>query len=236
MERDKMNTDTDLDHFKARWAQYDRQLDSAIRLNHRLLTAMNLKPVRSAMRWLRVPLVIETLFALMTVVLLGSFIADNIGAVRFALPAVALDVFAIALLNNLIRQIAITGQVDHGQSIASIQKKLEALRLLRIRYTQGLFLIAVLAWPLLCIVGFKALFGLDAYNIFGSAWVWANVLVGLAIIPLAIWLSRTFGGRLSGSPAMRYIVRTISGNSLNAATDALDELSEFERDPLAEPR
>lgn len=222
---------TDLDQFKATWAQYDQKLDGVIRLNHRLLSEMNLKPVRSAMRWLRVPLIIETLFALVTVVLLGSFVADNFGTVRFALPAAVLDLFALVSLNNLIRQIVVTGQIDYGQPIASIQKRLEALRLLRIRYVQGLFLIAVLTWPLLCIVGFKALFGLDAYQVFGPAYIWANVLVGVAVIPLAIWLSRAFGARLSGSPVMQYIVRTISGSSLNAAADALAKISEFEDEP-----
>jgi hypothetical protein len=235
MEADKMNPD--LDQFRAKWAQYDQKLDGLIRVNHRLLTEMRLKPVRRAMRWLRVPLIIETLFALVTVVLLGNFIADNVGAVRFALPAAVLDLFALASLINLIRQIVITGQIDYGQPIASIQKRLEALRLLRIRYVQGLFLIAVLTWPLLCIVGFKVLFGLDAYKIFDSTWIWANVGVGLAVIPLAIWLSKTFGGRLSGSPVMRYVVRTISGSSLNAAADTLAKISEFEDElHTAEPR
>jgi hypothetical protein len=234
MDQDGMNTE--LDQFKAKWKQYDQKLDAVVRLNRRLLNEMSLRPVRSTMRWLRVPLIIEAVFTLATVVLLGAFIADNVGAVRFALPAAVLDVFAIALLNNLVRQIVITGQIDYGQPIAAIQKRLEALRLLRIRYTQGIFLIALLAWPLLCIVGFKALFDLDAYAVFGTAWIWSNVLVGLAVVPLAIWASKTFGDRLSGSPFMRYVVRTISGSGLNAATDALARLSTFDAEPdSAEP-
>ena len=126
----------DLDHLKATWAQYDQKLDAIIQLNHRLLTSVNLKPVRSALGWLRVSLIVEALFALASVVLLGAFIADNIGTVRFALPAAVLDVLALVFLNILIRQIVITGQIDYGQPIASIQKNLEAVRILRIRYIQ----------------------------------------------------------------------------------------------------
>ena len=84
-------------------------------------------------------------------------------------------------------------------------------------------------------VGFKALFGLDAYSIFSAEYFWANVLVGLAIIPLAIWLSKAFGARLGGSGSMRYVVRTISGSSLNAASDALANLSEFENESRDAP-
>ena len=54
------------------------------------------------------------------------------------------------------------------------------------------------------------------------------MLVGLAVIPLAIWAAKKIGDRTSGSPAVQYIVRTISGSSLNAAADSLAKLSEFE--------
>jgi hypothetical protein len=102
---------------------------------------------------------------------------------------------------------------------------------LRIRHAQGLLLMAPLAWAPLGIVVLEALFGLDAYSVFGSAYIWANVLVGLAVIPLAIWMSRKVGPRVSGSPVIRYLTRTIGGSSLNAATGFLAELSEFEGEP-----
>jgi hypothetical protein len=80
------------------------------------------------------------------VVALGSFIYEHIAMVRVALPAAALDVFAIAILIAMIRQIAVGLQIDYDKPIAVIQKQLEDLRVLRIRYIQGIFLAATLAW------------------------------------------------------------------------------------------
>ncbi len=184
--------------------------------------------MRSAIGWLTFSAILEVLFALASVVLLGSFLGDHIGMPKFAVPAAVLDVFAIGFLINVIRQVVVARQIDFGGPIAAMQKKLETLRVLRIRYTQGLLVIAVLAWPPLCIVLFKAFFGLDAYELFGWTYIWVNVLVGLAVIPLAIWAAKKIGDRTSGSPAVQYIVRTISGSSLNAAADSLAKLSEFE--------
>jgi hypothetical protein len=176
-------------------------------------------------------LVVEAIFNVAAVILLGSFIGDNIEAPRFAVPAALLDLFAIALSIALIRQIVIARQIDYTKPIAAIQRNLENLRVLRIRYTQVLLVFAVLAWPPLCIVLFKTLFGLDAWVVFGSAYLWTNVLLGIAVIPLAIWASKRFGKGLSRSSIMRYLVRTISGRSLNEATGFLATLSEFEHEP-----
>jgi hypothetical protein len=228
MGQDDMNVD--LDVLQARWADRDCKLDEVVRLNPQLLASLALKPARSALGWLTFSLIFEALVMLATVILLGSFIGDNIRTPGFVVPAAFLDAASIAFLINLARQIVVTRQIDYSQPIAAIQKRIETVRMLRIRYTQGLLVIAVLAWPPLLIVLFKGVFGLDAYRLFGATYIWANVLVGLALIPPAIWAAKTIGARASDSPILRFIIRTISGSSLNAATDALAKLSAFERE------
>ncbi|HVS45485.1 MAG TPA: hypothetical protein VMS32_02355 [Verrucomicrobiae bacterium] len=224
------NDETTLDELKAKWVEHDHKLDTDIRLNRQLTAALTLKPARSAMGWLVFSLVVEIFFALVAVVLLGDFIGDHFRTATFSVPAIALDIFALAFLNNLIRQFVTTRQIDYSQPIATIQKKLETLRMLRIRYVQGILLIAVLAWPLLLIVGLKAFFNLDAYDLFGWSYLWANTLLGLAIIALAIWLAKRFADRVKGSPLASYLARTIGGSSLNAATDFVANLAAFEHE------
>jgi flagellar biogenesis protein FliO len=55
-----------------------------------------------------------------------------------------------------------------------------------------------------------------------------NVLFGLAIIPMAIWVSRKFGDRMGRSPIIQRLMRELAGYNLNAATCFLATLSEFE--------
>jgi hypothetical protein len=218
----------EMDDLRKTWAEYDRKLDTNIRLSRQLLASANLNRARSALQRLAVFLAMESVVQLAVVVALGNFIYEHIAMARFVLPAAALDVFAIAILAAMIRQIAGALQIDYGKPITAIQKQLENLRVFRIRYIQGIFLVATLAWTPLQIVALKGFWGLDAYILFGTAYLVANLLVGLAIIPLAIWLSKKFSDRMGRSPMIQRLMKDLAGYNLNAATGFLATLSEFE--------
>ena len=220
----------EMDDLRKTWADYDRKLDTNVRLSRQLLMATTLNRVRSPLRRLAFFLGLESIIQLAVVAALGSFIFEHIRTPRFALPAAALDVFAIVILVAMIRQIAGALQIDYDKPIAIIQKQLEDLRVLRIRYIQGIFLVATLAWTPLLIVALKGFWGLDAYRLFGTEYLAANVLVGWAIIPLALWLSRKFSDRMGRSPIIQRLMRDLAGYNLNAATTFLAKLSEFEKE------
>jgi DNA-directed RNA polymerase specialized sigma24 family protein len=218
----------DLDEMKKQWAEHDRKLDESIRLNRQLLSTTKLNGARSAMQRMAGFLGLEAAVQLAVVVALGSFICEHIAMVRFALPAAALEVFAIAILIAMIRQIAVGLQIDYDKPIAVIQKQLEDLRVLRIRYIQGIFLAATLAWTPLMIVALEGFWGLDAYRLFGAAYMVSNLLVGLAILPLAFWLSKRFSDRMGRSPFIQRLMKDLAGYNLNAAAGFLTTLSQFE--------
>jgi hypothetical protein len=132
----------------------------------------------------------------------------------------------------MIRQIALGLQIDYDKPIAVIQKQIEDLRVLRVRYIQGIFLAATLAWTPLMIVMLKGFWGLDAYRLFGTAFLLSNLLVGLAIIPLALWLSKRFSDRMGRSPFIQRLMKDLAGYNLNAATGFLAKLSQFEDENL----
>jgi hypothetical protein len=220
----------EMDDLRKTWAEYDRKLDTNIRLSRQLLVATNLNRVRSPLRRLAFFLGVESVIQFAVVVALGSFIYENMATPRFALAGAALDVFAIAILIAMIRQIASALQIDYDKPIAVIQKQLGKLRVLRIRYIQGIFLVATLVWTPLLIVALKGFWGLDAYRLFGTAYLVANVLVGVAIIPLAIWLSKKFGDRMGRSPMIQRFMRDLAGYNLNAATGSLATLAKFEEE------
>lgn len=220
----------DLDQLKEKWVEYDRKLETNLRVNRQLLSEMQLNRTRSALQRLIVGLALEAVISLAGVVALGSFLYEHIALARFALPAAALDVLAIALLAALIRQITLALQVDYSKPIAAIQKQLEALRILRIRYVQGIFLVATLAWTPLLIVALKGFFGWDAYLLFGAPFLIANLLVGLAVIPLALWGSKKFGSQMGRSSIIQRLMYDLTGVNLNAAFGFLATLSQFEEE------
>ncbi len=160
---------------------------------------------------------------------LGTFNYAHFSAARFALPGVALHLFAIAVFGDLIAQLSLAARIDYAQPLAPIQRRLERLRLRRIRHVQWVLLGAALAWTPLLIVVLQGLWGVDAYQTLGLRYLVASTLFGLAVIPVAIWLSRRFGDRLGRSPAVERLLKDIAGHHLIAATAFLVDLSEFER-------
>ena len=220
----------DLDELKGKWAEHDRKLDEVIHINRRLLKASNLNGARSAMQRVAAWIALEAVIQFACVVGIGSFLAEHIAEPRFAVPAAALQVFAVGIFITLIRQITLALQIDYGKPIATIQKQLETLRMLRARYTQAIFLTATLVWAPLFIVALKAFVGLDAYHVFGAAFLWSNVAFGAAMIPLGIWSSRRFADSMDGSPIMRAVMRDILGRSFATAEGFVAAIAEFEKE------
>jgi hypothetical protein len=223
----------ELDELKVKWAEHDHKLEVNIRLTRQLLSATKMNRARSALQRLAVFLALEAVAALAVIIVLGSFIGDHIAMARFVIPAVALDLFEIATLIVLIQQIRLALHIDYSKPIATIQKQLESLRMLGIRSIQWTLLVAPLLWTPLLIVALKGFLGVDAYKALGASYLFANLLFGLAIIPLAIWLSKKFSSRMNRSPLMQRLMKDLAGYNLNAATDFLATLSEFEDEKQA---
>jgi hypothetical protein len=220
----------DLDEMKQEWEKHDRTLERSIYLNWQLLSATQLDGARSALQRMTTFLSLETLVWFAMVVALGSFIYQHIVTPRLALPGAVVDMFAIGMLAATIRQIVTARQIDYGRPIAAVQKQLETLRVLRIRTTQWGLLAGAVIWAPFAIVVLKVLFGVEANS---KAWLWANLLFGLSLIPLAIWLSRKFGDRMDRSPFVQRLMRDIAGPNLYAARVFITRLSEFENEQSA---
>jgi hypothetical protein len=120
--------------------------------------------------------------------------------------------------------------IDYGQPVAVIQKRLELLRMLGIRSLQWTLLLSPALWAPLLVVGFKGVLGVDAYQAFGVPYLLANLAVGLAVIPLGLWVVKKLGGRIGASPVMRRVMGDLAGYNLKAAMEFVGSVEEFERD------
>lgn len=220
----------DLDEMKQVWAQQDSRLDESLRMNRQLLSATVLNKTRTAMQRMALWLGIEGFVWFTIVVWLGSFVYAHIGVGRLAVSAIALDVYAIAMLAATLRQIVAARQIDYAEPVFGIQRQLEKLRILRVRITVRTLLGGTIVWAPAMIVVCKAFLDLDVNS---TAWLWANILFGLALVPLELWLSKKFGDRMDGSPFLQRVMKDITGHNLNAAFTSLTKLAAFEKE---EPR
>lgn len=224
----------DPDELRRAWAAYDRTLDATVGVNRQLLVAAHLMKVQTPLQRLFWLMVAEAVVQVVAVLMLGSFIYDNVLTLQFALPGVVLEVLAIGLLVLLVRCIVMARRIDFLVPVATIQAQLAALRVQTTRITQYVLLAAPLVWALFVIVAFRGFWGLDTYELLGYEYLLAQVAFGLAFIPLAIWLSRRVADRLRHTPTLRRILRDIGGYNLRAAEDALAALDEFASEPRAQ--
>jgi hypothetical protein len=220
----------DLDVLREKWVEHDKRLEASIRLNRQLLRETYTRRAQSALRRMAAILALGSISLLAVIVSLGVFLHKYGSMPRFLWPAVALDVFAVAALAALNAQIGLALKSDYNQPVATIQKRLETLRMFRIRYSQAIFLTMALTWAPIFIVVMKAFFGVDAYRAFGTAWIVVNVLFGLAFLLVGIWLSKKYGPRVNSTPFGQQLMKDIAGYNLNAATGFLKTLSEFEEE------
>jgi hypothetical protein len=218
----------DLDELKRTWQEYDRKLEASIRLNTRLLQHSTLGRAETALTRLSRLLVIELVLDVVVALFLGSFAWDHVAEARFLFPAVTLHLCVIALIVTTVRQIVAIRALDFGASIVEIQRRLESLRIERIRTSKWALLLGPLVWTPLCIVTLKGFFDCDVYATFGSAWVAANVLFGLAVIVAGLWASKQYGARLAHSSVWRRLADDLAGSNMKAATRYMEALSRFQ--------
>lgn len=213
----------ELDELKEKWAEHDRKLDESLRLNRQLLRDTYTRRARFALWRLAAMLAAGSLFLLIVIVWLGRFIATYHSMPRFVWPAVVLDVMAIAALGALNAQIGLALSINYNQPVAVIQKRLETLRRLRIRYTQAICFTTALTWAPIFIVFMKVFLGTDVYRVFGATWILTNIAFEVAFVAAVIWVFKKVGPRIR-----QRFLRELAGYNLNAASGFLATLAEFE--------
>jgi hypothetical protein len=218
----------ELEDLRHAWEAHGRTVDDTSALNRQALHSVIASKAEHAMTSLSRLLWIELVVNAGAAVWLGSFFADNITVARYALPAAVLDILVIALLIAGGRQLVAISRVDYGQPVLVIQRRMESLRAERIRATMATLIVAPLAWVPLLIVALKGLLGVDAYAIFSSAWLIANVLFGLFVVAVAIWASRHYTGRAASPSLLRWLMDNLAGRNLRTASDFLRSLAHFE--------
>lgn len=218
----------EFDEMKAAWRELDRRMDAGVERDRHIWKELKLDRTRSTLRWLAGWPVVELVFDVLAVVLLGALLLEHAHAVRYAAPILALHIAAIVKLAATIRQLAMIARIDYAAPVVEIQRRLAALRALRIRTTKWVLLLAPLMWTPLAIIAAKALLGFDLYRGFGPLWVALNLAFGAAVIALALWIARRHAGWFRSSRFMQQLADDIAGRSLTAATGHLDEIARFE--------
>ncbi|MCG8468240.1 MAG: hypothetical protein MJB57_08515 [Gemmatimonadetes bacterium] len=197
------------------------------KFERRLLDGLGADHVRSNMTRLELGLWLELIASLGVCFLTGGYLFENFGTLRYAIPGLALHGAVLTMVVLSARQLYAVSRVDYSEPVVVIQRRLAELRVSRVRSEGAMLIAAPLLWTPLAIVGAHGVFGLDLYAAFGAPWIVVNFGLGVAVLLLAIWLSRRYGERARESALARRVADGLAGRSLVEAQRLFTDVDEF---------
>ena len=213
---------SELDEMQAKWAEYNTKLDTSIKLSQQILTEKRLGGTKWRLHWLTFELALEIAGNSIATLLIGQFAFAHRTEAKYLVPAILLQIFAIAILNGNVRQCILASTIDYSKPIVTIQKQAERLQVLRANCTKWTLICSPLVWVLLAIVSLKYFVGVDAYQV-GANVIVANILFGILVMALGYWASK----RYSDHPRMKRLMYHLGGTALAKATSSLASIEQF---------
>ncbi|HEY2628680.1 MAG TPA: hypothetical protein VGI57_06100 [Usitatibacter sp.] len=219
-----------LEELRDEWAQRTRHLDERLGFAVNVLQDDWMERNRERIRKSGAFGPFEMIVWVATLVLLGHFLATHFAQPALFATALVLDAWVIAMGAVALRQQHALRSLDYGRPVVELQADVEAIRIARIRTFNWGFLTGQIVWWIpFAVVTFAALTGVNLYDfpkfVAFAAW---NLAFGVAVIPLAIWVARRYGNRLSKVKAIRYIADSIAGRDIAAAREYLQKLHRFD--------
>lgn len=217
-----------LEEFRNEWSDHSRRLEERLQLNAQLLRGDWIERQRERVWMLGSFGKLSMVVWIATTVLLNIFLGTHANQPALFVTALVLDIWVIATGIAHVHQKQALRNLDFGLPLLELQARVESIRIARIRSFNVAFLTGQIVWWIPFVVVVAGAFGANLYLSpkFRAYAAW-NIAFGIAFIPLAIWLSRRYGERLSLSSIARHIADSIAGRDIAAAREFLEMLRRF---------
>jgi hypothetical protein len=217
-----------LDDLKAGWAAHTALLERSLAIDERLLREVMLRKVRISLAPYVLVRALEVAVGVAALLAIVPVLAAHAGEPRYLVVAGALAAFTVWITALCAYQLVHAVQLDHGAPVTTLQRDVERLALAEYRAFKWALLGGVLLWLPALLVLFEALTGVAALARVEPRWLAANLVFGLAVLALGLWMSRRYVER--PAPWSRKVMDALSGRPLRAARKHLAELAQFERE------
>lgn len=220
---------TTFEEMEAAWKAQSAKLDQVTLLLVDQVRSESVSRVKAPLRSLIVSLWLEIALSAAGMLLMGSFLAEHVTQARFVWPAALMDIWFGATLIAAIRQLLPAAKINYDEPISCVQQQLGRLRILRLKTFRWLFLTGQIVWwmPFL-ITSLKMGFGVDAYRYLTPGFIMANMLAGLALIPLVLQVLKRFRFAAKASWYER-LADIVAGRSLAEAQHQAQIVADFIR-------
>lgn len=215
---------------KKLWDKYDAKLDENWSLNMRIIKEINLQKTKSSVQNLTVLKILSLIFQFTVVFFLADFIFENHQNVWLTLPAyIATILTYIALIWNFY-QMGLIFTIKYDEPIISIQKKIEQLKIQKLRYNKFIF---YASYPYVFLMAITVLH-IDLTYL-PINWVFPNIILAVIWFPFCYWLINKYNSNNLKSKLWKSLSRDSTltpdsvSKSLNKSLDFLKEIRNFEQ-------
>jgi len=220
----------ELDDLRREWMNRDKRLEQLLSVSACALHEQSLARFKEEIERRSPTGIVYWVSFVVSMTLLGTFLAHEAGEVRFSAPALLLLVWVLAVhVSTLIDRDAL-GRLNFAAPVVELQLELEKIRQRRLRAFKWTLLTGQLVWYVpFMIVLFRGLFGIDLYvasDAMPGVMV-TSVLGGLAFIPVAMWASAQCVARFKESPRFQRILDSLAGRDIEHSVAFVRRLEEF---------
>lgn len=214
---------------KELWNKYDAKLERNWSLNLKLIKEMNLQKTKSSMNTFTFLKSLSLIFLIVIAHFLVNYIIDNFQNVTLTLPAYLLSVLTYIALIWSFYLIGLIILINYSESIITIQKKIQKLRIMKLRYNTFIFYVS---YPYVYLMGFTVLH-LDLTK-FPVNWLIPNIILAVVWFPFCYWLIKKYNSKNLKSKFWKSLSRDSTltpesvSKSLNNSLDFLKEIRKFE--------
>lgn len=218
----------DLDQLRAKWTQQDRRIDDSLVMDVEAMRAMLLRRAASAFVWHRRRRTLGLLVGGGYLAALLAFIALHWGQWNWVAAAAAQVPLLLAEILIDLRERSALRRLDLSAPVVHVRAVLDRLRWRRLRLVKGYLALSLLLWWPFVLVLLKALFGADLLNGLPPGVVLANLVAGVAFIPVALAVSWVLTRAFGRSQGWQRFMDDSAGMSWRHASDAFAEREAFE--------
>ncbi|HEY4831203.1 MAG TPA: hypothetical protein VIH61_01385 [Waddliaceae bacterium] len=227
----------ELDELKKMWLSNDAKLEKILELNEQSIQLIRTQKLASKLAPLYRQRVVEMIFHLAAIILLGWFLFKNIHQFPYAVSAIILLAFYTTTFLNALRQINIIKGMDYGKDLATLQSSLVVLQTHMLNYARlaVLFVPTFLAYPVILTkairdLNIKALAGFDIIRQSNGNWWSAQLIAFIILIPLGLWFYKEVSYKNVHKKWVKSFIQRSFGTRVTMALEFLKELQSLKHE------
>lgn len=180
----------DMHELEQAWRGLGVQLERQHLAMRQLLQRDGIRTARARLRLVSLGQLAQGAIGLLIVLWAGGYWFGHLGQTHLVAYGVAIHLYGLGLLIAAILQLACLARIDHREPVLQVQRRLLALRRLRIGSDRLLMIAGFIVWVPMLFVLLRA-GGFDAWLTRPGVVLW-NLAAGLALAALVAWLMHRF--------------------------------------------